>query len=1027
MAMHEQTARRTYHPPENGYPEWNNNPELFQINREAPHADPRLYDTKEKAVAGDPDQVAWRRSLNGTWSFLYADTPKERVEDFYTWDAGDERFTTVQVPGHLQLQGFDYPHYTNTRYPWEEREDIKPPFAPVNYNPVGQYMRTFTMTGEPGDRPVYLRFEGVEAAFYLWINGTFAGYSEDSFTPSEFEISDLVHAGENTVAVEVYHWCDSSWLEDQDFWRFSGIFRDVWLYETPAEQIRDYTVKTSFHGTDGLLDLDVLIRRFKTKEVRELTVKADVYTYPDQKPVAEGAVTGSGDRMTLQITVPDVLRWSAETPNLYIVVLTLQDEAGEAILYVHQKTGFQEFGLKDGLMTLNGAPLLFRGVNRHEFMPDKGRAGITREEMEADLILMKQHNINAVRTSHYPNHPAFYELCDIYGLYVIDEVNMETHGTWVYGQEGIGETIPGNRPEWTENVLDRCRSLYERDKNATSVIIWSLGNESFGGSNLKEMYDYFKEKDETRLVHYEGIFHYREYDASDMESTMYIPPHKVEDYAKEAEGNPDAKPYILCEYSHAMGNSLGNFHKYTDLFLKYPILQGGFIWDWRDQALWSTRPDGTAFLAYGGDFGDTPTDGNFSGNGLIFADGTATPKLLEAKKGYEPARIRFEGNHIHVTNDYAFLDLDGFRCQWELLSDGKTVREGTLSLKGAPGSTHSYAVDLPETEGERILEVRLVLGEDTLWAEAGHEMTFEQFILNDNGAPRSETPRGQANVSHDDGEWLSVAAGGVTYTFARDTGDLTEVTKDGKQHLTAPVAPNFHRAMTDNDRGSGLPKRSAVWRKAGKNRRLNAFGVEESGESVHVTVDYAFPDAGSSSMRVMYTLNGSGKAAVSFRFTPDNAMPEIPEVGLMMQLAPSLTELQWYGRGPHETYQDRFRSARIGIHESTVNERLTPYLKPQECGNMTGVRWLTLTNPDGSGIRITGSGDLEANALPYSPEELELATHQDRLPQPRHTVLRLNAAQMGVGGDDSWGQKTHDEYTLFTDRTFEASFDLTLI
>lgn len=645
--------------------------------------------------------------------------------------------------------------------------------------------------------------------------------------------------------------------------------------------------------------------------------------------------------------------------------------------------------------------------------------------MEADVILMKQYNINAVRTSHYPNHPDFYELCDIYGLYVIDEVNMETHGTWQYGQDGIGDvTIPGNRPEWTANVLDRCQSLFERDKNATSVIIWSLGNESFGGSNLKAMYDYFKKADPNRLVHYEGIFHHCEYDASDMESTMYIPPHKVEEYALNAEKNPGTKPYILCEFSHAMGNSLGNFHKYADLFRTYPILQGGFIWDWRDQALWSNREDGTPFLAYGGDFGESPTDGNFSGNGLIFADSQVTPKLIEAKKGYEPARIDFLGDHIVVTNDFAFQDLGSFRCQWELLVNGEVEREGTLSLKGAPGSSQSFPLTVPDvSKGERILEVRLVLKEDTSWAKAGHEVAFEQFVLSEWQMNSEKTAGKHARIVKQNQEELIVEAGDAVLTFHPASGDWSGLTHGGVELLRSSWQPNFWRAMTDNDRGSGLDKRSALWRKAGKTRKLKDFEVVETAGEVRITVHYDLPDAGKSSLVLVYLIDGDGTVDVQFELTPDNELPEIPEVGMLVTLNQELDQISWYGRGPHESHQDRFRSARIGVYGSTVKDRFTPYLKPQECGNITGLRWLQLAGKKaGPKLSIQGDGQLEANALPYTPDELETATHSDRLKKTDQTVLRVNALQMGVGGDDSWGQKTHEEYTLFTDRKYSYRF-----
>ncbi|GAA0133271.1 glycoside hydrolase family 2 TIM barrel-domain containing protein [Paenibacillus sp. YSY-4.3] len=1029
-----------YQPPVNGYPEWNNNPEIFQINRMEAHASMMPYSTIEEALAGNKTSSSYYKPLNGTWRFAFAETPDQRCKDFYKLDYDYSGWAELPVPSHWQLHGYDYPQYTNVRYPWEESEpELQPPFAPTRYNPVGSYIRTFTVPEAWQGQPVFLSFQGVESAFYVWVNGELVGYSEDTFTPAEFDITAYLAAGENKLAVEVYRWCDASWLEDQDFWRLSGIFRDVYLYSAPAVHVSDFFVRTELDEqyADAELQLDAkLTDYFEAKA--GCTLEAQLYD-ADERPVWDAPYSaaasfqeGSEQQLTLSAPVQNPLKWSAETPDLYTLVLSVKDVTGQLLETVSCKVGFRTFELQDGLMKINGKRIVFKGVNRHEFSCDKGRA-ITKEDMIRDIELMKAYNINAVRTSHYPNQSLWYELCDEYGLYVIDETNLETHGSWEYGQKELNDrNVPGSRPEWRANVLDRCNSMFQRDKNHPSIVIWSLGNESFGGDNFIAMHDFLKQADPTRLVHYEGIFHYRASEAaSDIESTMYIKPKEVEQYARN---NPQ-KPYILCEYSHAMGNSCGGLHLYTELFDRYDILQGAFIWDWVDQAIRAQTSDGTEYMAYGGDFGESPHDGNFCGNGLIFADRTVTPKLDEVKKCYQ--NVKFESvdlqqGRIRVRNQYLFTDLREYALKWEVQLDGEPGSSGIVKFSLPPGESTEVVIPFLPMDPcgpEAILTVSLVTRHKSIWAEAGHEVAWEQFTL----VPyfNRETPVldnvAAVTVSELNGELL-VSANDVALTFNQSTGELVSYALFSMELLAEPVRPNFWRAVTDNDLGNKLHERSRIWKDAPNNRQLNEFSWKREGSGCVITSRYVLDTALLTALTIEYRVLPDGTMVVCEEFVPGSGLPEIPEIGMMFNLHGRLDTIAWYGRGPHDNYWDRKTGARVGLFTGTVHDQFVPYLRPQECGNKTDVRYACLTQgADGPGLRIEASPLMEVCALPWTPLELEAHDHPHKLPPSQQTVLRVNYKQMGVGGDDSWGAPTHDEFTLPSNRAYTFKFTVQAI
>lgn len=1029
-----------YVPPQNGYPEWNNNPEIFALNREKAYATMMPFRSIEEALKGDRKSGENYQTLNGQWKFAFYETPEKRNLDFYKADFDAVDWDSIEVPAHWQLQGYDYPQYTNKNYPWIDTEDIKPPFAPTKYNPVGQYIQTFTVPADWNEQPVYIHFEGVESAFYIWVNGDFVGYSEDSFTASEFDLTPYLQKGENKVAVEVYRWSDASWLEDQDFWRLSGIFREVYLYTTPLVHIQDFFVRTDLddHYRDAQLNIDVRLFQYVTNVYEGVSFGAILYDLNEKKIVEETLDIDLKGEMfqDLQISTPvkNPLKWSAECPHLYTLVLYMKDGKDQIIETISCKVGFRKFELKDGLMKINGERIVFKGVNRHEFHADRGRA-ITYEDMVHDVKLMKHYNMNAVRTAHYPNNPYFYELCDAYGLYVIDENNIETHGTWCYGQKELEDTVPGSRPEWTENVLDRCNSMFQRDKNHPSILIWSLGNESFGGDNFLEMYKFFKKHDPTRLVHYEGVYHYRPSEASsDIESTMYIPPAEIKKYALEAEQAEDpAKPYIICEYSHAMGNSNGNLYKYTKLFDKYPILQGGFIWDWRDQAIRTTTEEGIEYLAYGGDFGESPHDGNFSGNGLIFADGEVTPKIYEVKKCYQNIEFTLKDRKkgiLQVWNKNLFTNLEAYTLTYEVLANGHVIKTGEMSVNIAPTETAevelAYALHEIDEKVELLLTVKFITKKGTEWAEKGHEIAFEQFKLQD--GQRETGPDVQADLDVQEKEGIiAVFTTDTTIHFDKKTGDLCAYEVQGQEFLQSELRPNYWRAMVDNDKGNELDKRSATWRNAGENRVLQNMTYEKSVGQVVIYVKYELPTTTQSIVNMTYTIHASGELQVASTLIPGEDLPEIPEVGMLFTMNAKYDNLKWYGKGPHENYWDKQKSAKVGIYTGKVEEQYVPYLKPQESGNKTAVRWATITNSEGKGLKITGLPTVELNVLPYLPKELEEASHVYKLPKSDQTVVRVNFKQMGVGGDDSWLQKTHPEYTLYANQIYRYQFTIKAI
>jgi len=981
--------------------DWVRDPEIFQVNRLKAHSSHVYYRTLGEAAERES---SLQYSLNGLWKFHYAKNYKQTIPGFETSEYDCRSWDEIKVPGHMQLQGYGTCQYVNVQYPWEGHEEIHPGQIPENYNPVGSYVKYFRLPEQIMGKPVYISFQGAESAIAVWLNGTFIGYSEDSFTPAEFDLSKAVIQGENKLAVQVFQYSSGSWLEDQDFWRFSGIFRDVYLYSVPSVHIEDMFVKTIFDEGNfrrSTLQLELSINGGQTAQVM-----GELHDHSGK--AAEISMTTIFGTGTMSVTVNQPLLWSAEEPNLYELQLFVHDELGNPMEIVCQKVGFRQFALKDGLMCINGKRIVFKGVDRHEFSCINGRA-ITREEMLTDVINMKRHNINAVRTSHYPNHPAFYDLCDQYGLYVIDETNLETHGTWQVPGDFKDEVIPENRPQWHDIVVDRAKSMLHRDKNHPCILIWSCGNEAYGGKNIYDMSQTFREYDDTRLVHYEGVVHDRTYnDTSDLESQMYTNVEELKKFLKEH----NEKPMICCEYSHAMGNSNGAMHKYTDLADQEPRYQGGFIWDYIDQSILAKDRYGNEYLAYGGDFGDRPNDNNFCVNGLVFGNRVNSPKMQEVKYNYQNISIDVEKDRIKVVNKALFVNTSVYDCNVVVETEGKQLCAYQLMTDVKPLSSKVYKLRELEldTELEVIITVSFVLKEDLPWAKKGFEIAYGQGIF----APeiqkleKNEIPYDFTIVESYYN--IGIQGEGFEAVFHRYSG-LTSYRYGNRELMNAVPVPNFWRAPTDNDRGNAMQIRYGQWKLASLYPRMSQMEYWKTEQGLVLTYHYLLPTNPQAECSLTYTVAGDGKIQMNLDYVPCEGLSDLPEFGVIFKLPCEYDTFTWYGRGPEENYSDRKHGARMGIHTKKVKENVTPYVIPQECGNVTDVRYVKIYDSQRIGLLIQGTL-FECNITPYTPHELENATHHYELPPIHNTIVRISAAQMGVGGDDSWGARPHEEYLL---------------
>jgi len=975
---------------------WLSDPEIFEVNRERAHSD-HSYKTK----GGD-----LRQSLNGIWKFNYCEHPDDRPADFYKAEYDVTAFDEIKVPGHIQLQGYDRPQYVNTQYPWEGHEKLLPPQIPQKHNPVGSYVRFFNVDETLLGKETYISFQGVETAFYVWLNGEFVGYSEDSFTPSEFNITPYLKEKGNKLAVEVYRYSTASWLEDQDFWRFSGIFRDVYLYAVPEIHVRDMKVIADYDYENG--------NGIITTEL-DITGDSD-YSVNITLTDKNGSKVFESDTADVTASIPDIQPWSAEHPCLYTLTAEIIAD-GEIIETAETKVGFRTFEMKNGIMCLNGKRIIFKGINRHEWSAEGGRV-VTEEDMMWDIRFMKRNNINAVRTCHYPNNSLWYRLCDEYGIYLIDETNLESHGTWQkMGACEPSINIPASLPEWKEACLDRARSMYERDKNHASVLIWSCGNESYCGDDIAAMADYFHEADSTRLVHYEGVVWNRKYDhITDMESRMYAKPAEVEEYLRQNTG----KPYISCEYMHAMGNSLGGMKLYTDLEDKYEAYQGGFIWDYIDQSLYK---DGK--LVYGGDFDDRASDYGFCTNGIVYADRTYSPKVSEAKQLYSNIRMSVENGVLTIENRNLFTDTSGyiFKVTLEKEGDILSAEEHRLNISAGEAGSVKLGLDIPENGGEYVLTASAVLAEDTIWAEKGYEISFAQEVIK---TPEITAPMTAHKAEIVYGDFcIGVNGEGFSMQFDKREGGVSSLVYNGVEYITRAPMVSFFRAHTDNDTGAGYPYENAQWQIAGKCAKLLGYDTKESSDSLDVTFRFLAPTVPSFEYKVTYTAYFDGRLGVKAEYPGVKGLADIPVFAIDFKLKKQYDKFTFYGMGPDENYIDRANGARLGVYTSTAQENFTKYLNPQECGNRTGVRYVKVYEENGAGLSFTkNENPFEMSVLPYNAYELDNAMHREELPEPSYTWVRIAAKQMGVGGDDSWGAPVHQEFKISAEEAIALEFTI---
>ena len=1006
------------------------NPRALGLNKEEPHATFTPFPAPQAPLTAAPESP-WRLSLNGPWKFHWSPKPADRPVDFWKPGYDVSAWKEIPVPSDWQFQGYDVPIYVNMTY--EFARNPRPPFVPRDANPVGSYRRTFRVPEGWNGMDVILQFGAVKSFFYAWVNGHLLGFSKDSKTPAEWDVTPYLREGDNVLAVEVYRWSDGSYLECQDFWRLSGIERDVVLTAAPKVRIRDFFARPTLDPQyrDGRLELSVEVRNGAPgRRADAAAVRFTLYDGAGKKVLAgsrpvilEGKEHASAD---FSEVVKTPKKWSAETPHLYALVVELTDAGGRCREALSRRIGFRTAEVRDGRFLVNGAPVRLKGVNRHEHDPHTAHV-ISEESMRRDIALMKQSNINAVRTCHYPNDPRWYELCDEYGLYVVDEANIESHGM------GYGARSLAKDPEWGPAHLDRVVRMVERDKNHPSVVIWSLGNEAGDGVNFEEAYRWLKKRDPSRPVQYERA-ELRPH--TDIYCPMYASIEEIEKYAV----SKPSRPLIMCEYAHAMGNSTGNLQDYWSVIEKYDALQGGFIWDWVDQGYAAKNARGQSFWAFGGDFGppDVPSDQNFCCNGLVGPDRTPHPALAEVKKVYQSVRFRaldLAAGKVEVADRYDFIGLDGFDLRWEVTADGRPLTSGVIERpRVGPGGTKALTIPLPKVQTqpgtEYFLTIHAVTRDASGLVPKGHALASEQFRLPWQAASAPSALSSAAPLSLEDGPRGTVVAGrDFAVLFDKMTGALASFIFKGRELVRSGPEPNFWRAPTDNDFGNGMPRRLAAWRRASLERELKSMtAAREAPDRVTVTVSFELAGL-PVSHTVRYTISGDGGVLVANDFAPraGAGLPELPRLGMRLAMPPGFDQVRWFGRGPQESYTDRKTAAFVGLYETTLAGEVCPYVAPQEYGTRSDVRWVTVRDKGGAGLLIVGQPLLGFSALPYWPEDLTLesrgAKHPPDVFRRDFTCLTLDMAQMGVGGDDSWGAPVHPEYTLRA-KAFRYSFRL---
>lgn len=1021
------------------------NPAVTSINRKPSRASYISYSTENAAIAGNHEGSEFFRNLNGKWSFHYSENPDARPYYFFKDDYDIRNWDIIDVPSNWEMLGYGIPVYISGGYAYNPA----PPVVPRDDNPVGSYRREFHIPPLWKGREVFIHFGAVSSAFYVWVNGEQVGYSENSKSPADFNITRYIRNGKNTLAVEVYRWSDGSYLEDQDFWRLSGITRDVYLFSTNRVHISDVFVQAGLTNSyrDGLFSLELDIRNYNTPDsiyqidVNLLDGRSSLFKESRRLKISENL-----QQTVFTDTLAGIRNWSAENPNLYTLLISLKNDAGRNIESVSMPIGFRSVEIKDKQLLINGKYVYLKGVNLHEHHPDKGHV-VDEETMRRDILLMKSNNINAVRTAHYPQPERWYELCDQFGLYLIDEANIESHGM------GYDKDVTlADRQEWAAAHLDRTISLVERDKNHPSVIIWSLGNEAGDGSNMLADYNWIKKRDPSRPVQYERAE--KSTNAIERHTDIWCPMYAGIDYLLNYSENPENdRPLILCEYAHSMGNSTGNLQDYWDVIESHPILQGGFIWDWVDQGLTKTSEKGEKYWAYGGDWGPpgTPTSGNFCINGLVFPDRSPHPALTEVKKVYQYVKmlpVDLKTGKIKLVNNYSFTNLSSFVLHWTIEQDGSQIEQGAVICPdvAAGGSVElnlPYQLPDPVPGEEYFLNLSMVRAEAWTILPAGQMIASEQLKLPVFKERQLVSHTEFAKISKSEsGSKITIRGNDFSVTVDQSTGQMLSLKFKGTELLREPMVPDFWRAPTDNDFGNGLPERSAVWKDAGKSAKVDSSRFELPNPKFAIfDFVYSLSDSAGlfASLGLRYKIFGTGDIMVEYQFGKKrDSMPEIPRIGLNLVLKREFDKVKWYGRGPGENYWDRKTASYVSLYKDNVDNLYTPYIRPQENGYRTDVRWLSLSNGKGQGLLVVGEPQFCFSAHFNKREDFTSSqrNYDQSADNPaqynRHAVdvvprdlvsLYIDLGQMGVGGDNSWGAMTHPEYRI-EGKNFQYRFRL---
>lgn len=1005
---------------------YHSNHTIFAINKLPPHADFFAYETKKSANQNILENSNRFQSLDGDWKFNWVKNPKDRIKNFYKKDLDDKSWKTIPVPANWEVEGYDHPIYLDERYPFE----TKWPNTPVDYNPVGTYRHSFEISKDWTNQDVILHFAGAKSAMYLYINEQFVGYSQGSKTPTEFKISDYVQPGKNLLAIQMYRWSDASYLESQDMLRMSGIEREVYLYTKPKVAIRDFQVIADLDKNyqNGLFSNVVeIVNASSEKATRNLHVQVldDEKTLLNFKKDLEINAKDT-TKIKIEELILNIKKWSAEIPNTYTLNINLTDKATtDNNQFIQKKIGFRKIEIINSQLLVNGQPIYIRGVNRHETDPYKGHV-VSKESMELDIRLMKENNINAVRSSHYPNHPYWYDLCDQHGLYVIDEANIESHPL------AIDEaTQLGNEMSWLPAHLDRTQRMYYQDRNHPSIIVWSLGNEAGEGAIFRSTYQWLKAVDPTRPVQYEPA---QMEDYTDIFCPMYPNVKKLENYAKD---NP-TRPSIMIEYAHAMGNSVGNLQDYWDVIEKYPALQGGYIWDWVDQSLEYLDEDGKPYLAYGHDFHpDLPTDGNFLNNGLVDPYRKPHPHLAEVKKVYQPFKFYWNKNHreIKIKNNNFFANLKDVILKWSVLENGVQTQSGSIvAVDISPQATESFMIPFKafSKQKEVILTVELVLKKEQGLLGKDHEIGFEQFILNQYTTPEIDSTKGSHLNIVDDQKAFTIRGGATQLKIDRQTGEIQHWSYDKKLITNQPIRPNFWRPPTDNDLGNGMQTWAKIWKEATEKAKATlAKAPIKTANRVTFSLSYQLPE-NIAKLTMDYSLNSDGALSVDYNFKPlKDSLPNLPRIGIYLTLPNDFTKTSWYGRGPQETYWDRKTAGKIGIYKGLIKDQFHRYSRPQETGNKTDLRWMTVaSNQLNLTVNSTDQQLLNGSIWPFATAELDFVAGKDggvsasglvpvtskhgaNIQTGKTVQWNIDLLQMGVGGDTSWGRMVHDAYCIF--------------